>query len=69
MFPCSKYDMKFSDDKYLEDHIKMKVLREVSKEMPNKILEEILKMLDKGYEKEFRKLIPPKKKSAFVTKF
>ena len=54
---------------YLEDHIKMKVLREVSKDMPNGILEDILKMLDKGYEKEFKNLQPPKKKSAFVTKF
>jgi len=54
---------------YLEDHIKMKVLREVSKDMPNGILEEILKMLDKGYEKEFKNLKPPKKKVAFVTKF
>ena len=54
---------------YLEDHIKMKVLREVAKDIPNGILEDILKMLDKGYEKEFRELIPPKKKVPFVTKF
>jgi len=54
---------------YLEDHIKMKVLREVAKDIPDGILLGILKMLDKGYEKEFQELTPPKKKSAFVTKF
>ena len=54
---------------YLEDYIKMKVLREVAKDMPNGILEEILKMLDKGYKKHFQELTPPKKKRSFVTKF
>lgn len=54
---------------YLEDHIKMKVLREVAEDFPDGILEDILKMLDKGYKKHFQGLIPPKKKSAFVTKF
>jgi len=54
---------------YLEDYIKMKVLREVAKDMPNGILGDILKMLDKGYKKHFQELIPPKKKDKFVTKF
>jgi len=54
---------------YFEDHIKMKVLREVAKDIPDGILVNILKMLDKGYEKEFQGFTPPKKKSAFVTKF
>ena len=56
-------------ERYLEDHIKMKVLREVAKDFPDGILEDILKMLDKGYKKHFLKFGPPKKKSAFVTKF
>ena len=54
---------------YLEDYIKMKVLRQVAKDMPNGILEDILKMLDKGYKKHLWELKPPKKKSKFVTKF
>jgi len=54
---------------YLEDHKKMWVLREVAKEMPNGVLEDILKMLDKSWDKEMQHLQPPKKKDAFVTKF
>jgi len=54
---------------YLEDHIKMKVLRVVAKEFPDGTLENILKMLDKGYKKEFQGFKPPKKKDKFVTKF
>ena len=56
-------------EKYLEDHIKMKVLREVAKDFPNGTIEFLLKTLDKGYNKEFKNLKPPKKKVAFVIKF
>ena len=56
-------------EKYFEDYIKMKVLREVAKDDSNGIIAFLLKTLDKGYNKEFKNLIPPKKKVAFVTKF
>ena len=54
---------------YLEDHIKMKVLRVVAKEFPDGTIGAILKSLDKLYKKEFQGLQPPKKKCKFVTKF
>jgi len=56
-------------EKYLEDYVKMKVLREIAEEDPNGIINALLKSLDKAYIKNFQKLKPPKKKSAFITKF
>lgn len=53
---------------YLEDHIKLTVIRKVVKENPHEILNWILKTVDRIYEEQFGVLIPPKKK-AFVTKF
>ena len=52
-----------------ESYIKMRVLREVAKKIPDSNLIFILKTLDKVWDEEIKKLKPPKKKSKFVTKF
>ena len=64
--------MDISDDDRLAefiDHQKMKIMREVAKKMPNSNLVYIIKCIDETWDKEMKKLKPPKKKSAFVTKF
>jgi len=55
--------------KYSEVYGKMWVLRQMAKEMPGEIVDDILKMLDKTWDEEIQKLQPTKKKYAFVTKF
>jgi len=63
--------MEISDDEFIEyfvDHKKMEIMREVAKKMPNSNLVYIITCIDETWEKEMKKLKPPKKKS-FVTKF
>ena len=66
--------MEISDDEFTEyfvDHKKMEIMRGVAKKMPGSNLEYIIKYIDETWEKEIKKLKPPKKKkkSNFVTKF
>jgi len=64
--------MEISDDElmaYIIDHKKMKIMREIAKKIPDSNLVYIVKCIDETWEKEMKKLMPPKKKSKFVTKF
>ncbi len=64
--------MEISDDEVIEyfvDHQKMEIMREIAKKMPDSNLVYIIKCIDETWDKEMKKLKPPKKKSAFVTKF
>lgn len=64
--------MEISDDEFIEyfvDHKKMEIMREVAKKMPESNLVFIITYIDETWEKEMKKLKPPKKKSKFVTKF
>lgn len=64
--------MEISDEEFVEyfvDHKKMEIMREVAKKMPESSLVFIITYIDETWEKEMKKLKPPKKKDAFVTKF
>ena len=64
--------MEISEDEFAEyfvDHKKMEIMREVAKKMPGSNLVYIITYIDKTWAKEMKKLKPPKKKDAFVTKF
>ena len=57
--------MEISDEKYIEyfvDHKKMEIMREVAKKMPESNLVFIITYIDEKWEKEMKKLKPPKKK-------
>jgi len=59
---------KLTEENYIE-YRKMRILREVAKNMPDSQLAFTLKSVDRQWDEIIKPLQPPKKKKSFVTKF